>query len=145
MVIRKNVSCRQDLTPPREGSKGKALKISGGPLYKKTDVCELLSKGAAAINLWTEDCNYDVVIKLEWDMQDVLCLIDLAMQKGIFKGSEWCHQSGEGPIAACDAYCVSRNEWVKTSNKEMNMTYFVKFSVSKTGMLMLVASCHLSN
>lgn len=133
------------MTPPSEGSKGNALKIPGGPLYAKTDVCKLLSKGVAAINLWTYDCNDDVVIKLGWDMQDVLRLIDLAMEKGIFKGSEWCHQSGDGPIAPCDAYCVSRKEWIKTAYKEMNITYFVKFAISKTGMLMLVASCHLSN
>lgn len=142
MVIRKNVSGRQDLIPPREGAKGSDLKIPGGPLYPPAEVCKVLSAGTA-INLWTNDCNYEVSIKLEWQMSDVQELIEIAMKRGIFKGSEWCHQSGNGPIAACDAYRVSRQEWVKTANKEMTISYFVKFAISKAGTLLLVVSCHV--
>ena len=143
MVIRKNVSGRQDLIPPAEGAKGNDLKISGGPLYQPANVCKVLNAGSKAINLWTQDCDYEVSIKLEWELSDVHELIELAMRSGIFKGSEWCHQSGNGPIAACDAYRVSRQEWVKTANKHMSMSYFVKFAISKAGMLLLVVSCHV--
>lgn len=143
MVSRKNISGRQDLTPPAEGAKGSALKIDGGPLYDPTDVLRVLDSGTKAISLWTADCNYEVSIKLEWDMSNVHALIGLALKRGVFKGSEWCHQSGDGPIAACDAYRVSQQEWVKTAKKEMTVSYFVKFAISKTGMLLLVVSCHV--
>ncbi len=56
--------------------------------------------------------------------------------------SEWC-TNGFGVWAACDAYEVQRREWVKTANKEMNMVYFVKFAIGKTGALVLVVSCHV--
>ena len=56
--------------------------------------------------------------------------------------SEWC-TNGFGAWAACDAYAVRRREWVSTVKKEMNMEYFVKFAIGKTGALVLVVSCHL--
>jgi len=38
---------------------------------------------------------------------------------------------------------VRRREWVSAVKKEMNMEYFVKFAIGKTGALVLVVSCHL--
>lgn len=145
MVSRKNVGCRQDLQPPSEGASGDDLKIQGGPLYTRTDICDILNAGLSSINLWTEDCNYDVSINLEWEMMEVHDILVLAMAKGKFLSSEWCHQSGNGPMAPCDSYRVSRQEWIKTAKKEMLMSYFLKFAISKTGKILLIVSCHLSN
>jgi hypothetical protein len=78
---------------------------------------------------------------LDWSEDNVAQLLaDLHPHQYI--DSEWC-TNGFGVWAGCDAYEVQRRDWVKTANKEMNMVYFVKFAIGKTGALVLIVSCHV--
>lgn len=42
----------------------------------------------------------------------------------------------------CDAYSVTRLERHDYSDKNLTCTYYIKFAISKTGHLLLVASIH---
>ena len=78
------------------------------------------------------------------DTEDALELITLALRQGKFLDSEWCEEKPSGPWAACDAYCVYRSERIEKARKDMSIEYFVKFAIAKTGILILIISCHPS-
>ncbi len=119
-------------------------KISGGPLYEADEVLQLLAKaGGAAVQAWSRDCIRDVQ-KLELDGDDLAGLIGEAVRCGRFLGAEWCVQKPDGPWAACDAYSLRRSEWIEAAGKQMVAEYYIKFAIGKTGLLLLLASCHLS-
>lgn len=42
----------------------------------------------------------------------------------------------------CDAYKVTRKEWIENAGKYIPMTYYLKFAISKTGHILLMASNH---
>jgi len=119
-------------------------KLSGGPLYPPSEVLELLDRqGNEAVRAWSRDCIRDVQ-KLELKDDDLAKLIGHAVQDGRFLGSEWCVQKPEGPWAACDAYSLRRQEWIEAVAKHMSAQYYIKFAIGKTGLLLFLASCHLS-
>ena len=76
-----------------------ARTIAGGPLYSKEDVLPILELGESAIVPWTQKCASDLK-KYELDHSDVIHLINLALAKGEFKGSEWCINKPGGAWAA---------------------------------------------
>lgn len=119
-------------------------KLSGGPLYPPSEVLELLGRqGNGVVRAWSRDCIRDVQ-KLDFVADDLAELIAQALQDGRFLGSEWCVQKPEGPWAACDAYSLRRQEWIEAAAKHMSSEYYIKFAISKTGLLLFLASCHLS-
>jgi hypothetical protein len=141
VVNRKNVSYRQDLTPPNEGAKDR--KIAGGPLYAPAQVLQvILGDPESTLRLWTRDSNRDFM-KLDWELSDLASAIRLAVTSGTYIDSEWCVQSPTGPVAACDAYEITRREWIAAARKELPCTYFLKFAISRTGSVLLVVSCHV--
>jgi hypothetical protein len=99
-----------------------------------------LASDPKQVRLWTRKIAKDVR-HMVWSEVDVAELL-AELQPHQYIDSEWC-TNGSGVWAACDAYAVQRREWVSTVNKEMNMEYFVKFAIGKTGALVLVVSCHL--
>lgn len=117
-------------------------KISGGPLYSAADIEAALANDESSIVAWTRKCKNDVQ-SLSLDADDLAELVRSAIQGGQFKGSEWCEQKPSGPWAACDAYRLSRLEWAEYANKEDRFSYYIKFALSKTGAIVLLASCHL--
>lgn len=118
------------------------LRIPNGPLYLACDILELLtSDGNKAIKAWTKKCIEDLQ-KWSLDEDNLLELSELALRSGRFIGAQWCQQNPNGPWAACDAYHVTRNEWIVTAHKEMDIEYYIKFAISKTGKILLFASCH---
>ena len=123
---------------------GNARKIAGGPLYKTGEVLELLTdvEGKPVI-AWTRKCVEDA-ISLRFDQEDLRELLRLAIHAGRFRGTEWCIQRDGGPWAACDAYSVTRQEWIARARKELTIEYFLKFAISRSGKKILLASCHLS-
>lgn len=128
--------------PPPDAAAGR--KISGGPLYEAGEVLQLLAEaGGAAVIQWTQGCSRDAQ-KLALDSDDLAGLIGEAVQFGRFLGAEWCVQKPDGPWAACDAYSLRRSEWIEVVGKQMVADYYIKFAIGKTGMLLLLASCHLS-
>lgn len=91
----------------------------------------------------TNDADYDVHVQ-ELDGDDLAGLIGEAVRCGRFLGAEWCVQKPDGPWVACDAYSLRRHEWIEAAGKEMLAEYYIKFAIGKTGLLLLLASCHLS-
>lgn len=117
-------------------------KLPNGPLYPPKEVLELLNTlSAESVIAWTDKCIGDLQ---DWslDADDLLELLGIAVSRGRFRGSEWCIQQPGGPWAACDAYTLTRREYIEKAYKEMDIEYYLKFAVSKTGALMLIISCH---
>lgn len=126
--------------PPVEGGE---RKIGAAPLYQPQEVFNLLAGSTDAVRPWTRKCIRDMR-RLSLDNEDAAHLIEEALRTGRFLGAEWCQQKPGGPWAACDAYAFTRKEWVQNAYKEMAFDYYIKFSISKTGKLLLLVSCHLS-
>ncbi len=118
---------------------GGGEKILGGPLYDLARV-KLIAKDGSGLFLWTRDCQHDVR-ELGWDTDDVSVLI-ARLTQAHYIDSEWC-ANGRGAWAACDAYSVGGLEWVPTARKDLRVSYFVKFAISKLGNLVLTVSCHV--
>lgn len=140
MVNNINVSSYNGSPPLTENDN---REISGGPIYERDNVLTLLENGPDSLRSWTQKSIRDLA-KYELSLEDVLGLIQFALQRGTFLGSEWCVQKPSGPWAACDAYRFFRSEWIQHAQKNMDIEYYVKFAISKTGVLILIASCHPS-
>lgn len=117
-------------------------KILGGPLYTASEVLGLLREGGEnGVLAWTRKCQQDMQ-KFSLDNDDVCELIKTALHSGRYKDSEWCVQHPNGPWAACDAYTLQRREWMERIDGYLDMEYYIKFAIAKTGQMLLVASCH---
>jgi hypothetical protein len=116
--------------------------IASGPLYESGQVLQLLAE-EQALKLWTRKSQIDVQ-RMSMDREDIADLVKEALMNGTFLGSEWCYQKPAGPVAACDAYRLSRLEYPPNSRMEMRFDYYVKFALSRSGTLLLIVSCHLS-
>ncbi|MFZ2124929.1 MAG: hypothetical protein WA012_05550 [Rhodoferax sp.] len=130
-----NVS-RFDGLPPQNDE---PRDIPSGPLYPTFEIKSL----AESINVrpWSNGAVKDAQ---KWCLsnEDIADLIKLAVTKGIYGGSEWCKAQPAGPWAACDAYTVSRPDWIEATHKYTLTDYYLKFAISKTGTLLLSASNH---
>jgi len=120
-------------------TKGGGEKIAGGPLYDLVRV-KSITKDGNGLSLWTKDCVKDVQ-ELGWENIDVINLVR-RLSFSDYIDSEWC-ENGKGAWAACDAYRVNVREWVPTADREMNISYFVKFAINKLGTMVLTVSCHI--
>lgn len=120
-------------------TKGGGEKIAGGPLYDLERVKSMTDDGKGLL-LWTRDCVKDVQ-SMGWDHADVINLVR-RLGRNDYIDSEWC-ENGKGAWAACDAYRISVWEWVPTADKEMKISYFVKFAINKLGTMVLTVSCHI--
>lgn len=139
-MVRTTIVSRFSGELPHE--EGVSRKIPGGPLYPADEVLALLAdSGNQAVHAWTRKCGKDMQ-KWALDTDDLQELIKLALQSGRFRGAEWCEQRPGGPWAACDAYSLVRKEWVEWAHREMDIEYYVKFAIAKTGKVLLVVSCH---
>lgn len=123
-------------SPP---SGGADRKYPQGPVYEIEDVERLAAQGS--LQFWTRGAARDAQ-KWKLDTKDCAKLMQLALHSGRFTGSEWCQQQPQGPWAMCDAYSVSRPEWIEHAGKHLNVSYYLKFAISKTGQLLLMASNH---
>lgn len=103
----------------------------------------LTGLGAQAVRAWTTKCQRDMQ-KWSLDTDDLCELLHIALRSGRFRGAEWCVQNQNSPWAACDAYSLVRREWIANARKEMDMGYYIKFAIAKTGKLLLVVSCRPS-
>lgn len=141
MVANKvNISAYSGIAPTTNSS---TRLIEGGPLYAKQEILQLLATSKEAVMPWTKKSIQDIQ-QLELDSKDLTELVIDALSIGSFRNSEWCQQSPQGPWAACDAYQFQRIEWVAAAYKEMQFEYYIKFALAKTGKLLLLVSCHLS-
>ena len=123
--------------PPTVGG----FKIAQGPLYDLARV-QALALDERCLKALTRKCRHDVDKFFAGDYEEVARLIQCIKARD-YIDSEWC-ESGDGGIAACDAYSVRRVEEMPATGKLMTMEYFLKFAISKTGTVVLVVSCHAS-
>jgi len=120
-------------------TKGGGEKIAGGPLYDLERVKSIIKDGNC-LSLWTRDCVKDVQ-ELGWENIDVIYLVRRLVNSD-YIDSEWC-ENGKGAWAACDAYRINVREWIPAADKEMNISYFVKFAINKLGAMVMMVSCHI--
>ena len=127
------------------GDSSAERRISGGGLYGKQEVLRILEGGrpSEVVMPWTRKCIGDLQ-KYSMDHDDAARLLNLCMREGTFLGSEWCQQKPNGAWAACDAYKMNYREWNHAAQKDFLIEYYVKFCISRTGKVLLVASCHPS-
>lgn len=137
MVISNNLSAYAD-TPPNTGED---RKIAGGPLYGLARI-QALTELPDGLQFWTAKCRRDAA-NLTLAPADVGSLIRELNERD-YRDSEWC-ENGKGFWAACDAYTLTRNEYVKTAGKWFHIEYFLKFAESRAGTLVLIVSCHPSS
>jgi hypothetical protein len=135
-VVRFNTSIRQDLAVPEDLDVPGARAIGTSPLYSAHEVTTVLDSFNPSVVLWTETCNKDVFIELGWDLSQVAAAVREAVAGGRLIASEWCDQKPDGPCAPCDAYEIVR--------ASVPRKLYVKFAIAKTGMSLLIASCHKS-
>ncbi len=122
--------------PPDEFGR---FKIAGGPLYGLERIQALLEDESKLVAL-TQKCRNDVHKYFSGDLAEVVDLMQ-RLNPSDYRDSEWC-ESGKGSIAACDAYTVRRTEEVPATGKRATFEYFLKFAIGKSGVLVLVVSCH---
>ena len=123
--------------------RNRSRKIAGGPLYPAEEVLELLRvAGGQGVHAWTAKSISDTA-ELELDAEDLFKLVQMAIKDGRFLGSQWCVQGRDGPWAACDAYSLVRSEWIPAAGKDMDIGYYIKFAIARTGKALLMVSCHL--
>jgi len=111
----------------------------GGPIYPVEDIKALAEQGR--VTLWSRGAQEDAQ-KWELDSDELAFLARLALDQNGYLHSRWCLQGRDGPWAACDAYQVTRKEWVPTARREMTIKYYLKFGISKAGTVLLMVSNH---
>lgn len=140
MVSRIPVISRFNANPPVTNAPANR-KIEGGPLYPPAEVLDLLNSNAKVLP-WTKKCRSDVQ---RLSLEDALPeLLKAAIEAKVYNDSEWCVGQNGGPWAACDVYILCRTEIMEASKIELKLTYYLKFAIAKTGNILLLASCHLS-
>ncbi|MCV3265225.1 hypothetical protein OGZ01_32410 [Vibrio harveyi] len=136
----RNVSAfEQD--PPTGTTTGR-IHINGRCMKKKASLRFFESEGNAPIP-WTRQCKTDIQ-KLALDTDNINELLKQAIKQGRYLKSEWCVQKPTGPWAACDSYHLQREEWIEYAHKYISCNYYVKFAIGKTGKILLLVSCHVS-
>ncbi len=131
-----NISLFDGVVPTGEPTDRKYLK---GPVYPIEQVLNLAEK--TKLQFWSKGSALDAQ-KWKIDTSDAAILVNLALTTGKYLASEWCQQRPQGPWAMCDAYKVTRLEWIENASKNMPVSYYLKFAISKTGQLLLMASNH---
>lgn len=139
----KDVILSRSFQPELILNTGSNRRITGGPLYAVSDVVAVSS--AQTLRFATRKAISDVQ-KLSLCEEELAQLIQRAVQGGRYRSSEWCELGRTGTTvswAACDAYTLSVDEWSEAAGKFFSIEYYLKFAIGKTGLMLLVVSCHL--
>jgi len=138
MVIKANLSLYTGEPPDSEA--GGRHQIVGGPIYPIKDV--LASLLADEVSVVTRKARTDVA-NLGLDDESLKILLRNSLRSGRYRNSEWCGIGERGCWAACDAYTFETAEWNDLLGKDMSVEYYVKFAIGRTGLVLLLVSCHL--
>ncbi len=126
-----------NLIPPSGDNPSKReRRIGNGPLYSLSEVQKIVKVNTVLV---TKRCNDDVR-KLAWSVDDVAVLVN-ELTNNNYKNSEWCRVN-KGPLLACDAYVIVRDEYYERLHKTLPCEYYVKFAIGPTGKAILIVSCH---
>lgn len=139
----KYVILSRDLQPKVTLAVGSSRKIDVGPLYLIDEI--LTACESTNVRILTKKAIRDVQ-NLSLCDEQVTQLIQRAVQGGRYKNSEWCELGRTDTTvswAACDAYTLKLDEWNEAAGKFFPTEYYLKFAIGKTGLMLLVVSCHL--
>lgn len=135
MINNHNVSVYSGKTP----NHGSSRFIIGGSIYGKQQVSELCTK--QTISLWTKESILDAR-NLNLGIPEIAQLINKALNEGKYENSQWCQSKNSGSWAACDSYAISISRFMLPECKEIVVTLYFKFAISRTGAALLVISNH---
>lgn len=124
-----------------KSNQDRKIKGQQGPLYDRTTVLDVLDEGKLVP--WSKGCLADMQ-KWELEQSDIEDLTRYAIKSGQYINSQWCQAKAGGPWAACDAYRFIRKEWNGNAFKDMDVEYYIKVAIGKTGKVLLLVSCHPS-
>lgn len=137
-----SMSAYPEPVPADAGQEGADLSIHGGPLYEPPRVLALVRRDGSQVQPWTKKCVRDLRDKLSLDHDGVAQLVREAVTSGDFRNSSWCRGNNETLWAACDAYVLKREEYIRYAHKYMEIEYYIKFALHRSGKLLLLISCH---
>ena len=138
IMVSRNLSRYTEAAPPNDMSR--RHKIVGGPLYPVAELTALLRH--QCVQVATAQARRDIA-DLALDAEEVSILVSDALRSGRYKDSEWCLLNGQDCWAACDSYVLMRQEWNDVVGRDLPVEYFVKIAIARTGVVVLVVSCHL--
>lgn len=119
--------------------------IQNGPIYDPKRVLDIANRGAEFVRPSTYRCHLDME-DMDFDLDDVANLVVSALTVGSYIGSEWCQITDPpGHWAACDAYKVARSIYDEKQSTFKNKKYYLKFAIGRSGQILLIVSCHISN
>lgn len=139
----KNVILSRELQPAVTLAIGSSRNIDVGPLYLMDEI--LTACESVNVRVLTKKAIRDVQ-NLSLCDEELAQLIQRAVQGGRYKNSEWCELGRTDTTvswAACDAYTLKEDEWSEAAGKSFSIEYYLKFAIGKTGLMLLVVSCHL--
>ncbi|WP_341936548.1 hypothetical protein [Marinimicrobium sp. C2-29] len=137
-----NISAYSEPAPDHLQEYGADRGIAGGPLYDPARVLELLQDDGRSIQPWTRKCVKDMRDKLCLDHEGVAELVREAVTRGRYLNSQWCRGNKDHIWAACDAYVLCRGEYMVYAHKFMEIEYYLKFAINKSGKFLLLVSSH---
>lgn len=137
-----NISAYPESIPADAAQEGADLTIRGGPLYESRQVLALVRHDGGQVEPWTKKCVKDLREKFSIDHDGAAELVREAITSGNFRNSSWCRGNKETLWAACDAYVLKREEYIRHAHKYMEIEYYVKFAIHQSGKLLLLISCH---
>lgn len=137
-----NISAHQAVVPANIASSSHDRRIHGGPLYSKEKVLSVLEAGEQSVFPWTRKCIKDMREKLDIDNAELVDLLKAAITAGKYQNSEWCCSKNPKKWLAADAYVLKHDEWIENAKKHMQIEYYLKFAIAKSGSVILTVSCH---
>lgn len=136
-MVRKVLS-RYIHSPPSGNSTTEKIQTTSA-LYSPDEAIALIDPD----NIFFETRNVEKDIDgLNWDIDELCDFLRYALMYGVYLSSEWC-LSSKGHWLACDSYRVFRNEYIEAAYKEMQIEYYLKYCIGKSGATLLLVSCHL--
>lgn len=147
MVSVKILSRYQGPPPPPEMEDGDRSIPTFGPLYQESEIAQALQASPAFGSRKCRQDWQDLMETLEAQEPSIdfpVFLLD-AIKHGDWKEAVWCRNSN-GAWLASDVYVYEfqYERALGRSWREFSVTYYLKFSIAATGVVVYMISCHPS-
>lgn len=147
MVSVKILSRYQGPPPPPDTEDGDRSIPTPGPLYQESEIAQALE---ASLAFGSRKCRQDwqdLMETLEAQEPSIdfpVFLLD-AIKHGDWKEAVWCQNSSDAWFAS-DVYTYEfkYERPLGRSWQEFSVTYYLKFSIAATGVVVYMISCHPS-
>lgn len=139
-MVRKVLS-KYGESPPADGSSDRKI-VTSTPINPIDEVIEALDQNPPKPMTKRGVANLQ---QMRFDLDDLKELVRDAVSYGRYRDSEWCEFSETSPWFACDSYEIKRREYIENAHKYLEVCYFVKFCIHKSGSLICTFSCHFSS